>query len=96
MVRGAWCATVHGVIKSQTQLKRLSTHIYIHTHTHISLLSIYLYMMYVFVYVYILLQILLHYRILQDIEYLVYTPMLYSRSLLSVLYGSVSLLVPSC
>ena len=26
MDRGAWWATVHGVAKSQTQLKRLSTH----------------------------------------------------------------------
>ena len=29
MDRGAWQATVHGVAKSQTQLKRLSTHIHI-------------------------------------------------------------------
>ena len=29
MDRGAWQATVHGVTKSQTQLKRLSTHIHI-------------------------------------------------------------------
>ena len=28
--RGAWRATVHGVTKSQTQLKRLSTHACIH------------------------------------------------------------------
>ena len=31
---GAWWATVHGVTKSQAQLKRLSTHVYTHTHTH--------------------------------------------------------------
>ena len=38
MDRGAWQATVHGVAKSQTQLKRLSTH----ASTHISLsLSLY-------------------------------------------------------
>ena len=96
MVRGAWCATVHGVTKSQTQLKRLSTHIYTHTHAYISAEYIFIYDVCVCVYIYILLQILLHCRILQDIEYLVYTPVLYSRSLLSVLYGSVSLLVPSC
>ena len=29
MDRGAWWATDHGVAKSQTRLKRLSTHIYI-------------------------------------------------------------------
>ena len=29
MDKGAWQATVHGVTKSQTQLKRLSTHAYI-------------------------------------------------------------------
>ena len=35
MVRGAWPATVHGVVKSQTQLKRLSTaHGYICICTH--------------------------------------------------------------
>ena len=40
MDRGAWQATVHGVAKSQTQLKRLSTH----ASTHISLsLSLSLY-----------------------------------------------------
>ena len=27
MDRGAWLATVHGVTKSQTQLKQLSTHV---------------------------------------------------------------------
>ena len=32
MDRGAWQATVHGVTKSQTQLKRLSTH----TQTHMA------------------------------------------------------------
>ena len=59
MVRGAWCAIVHGVAKSQTQLKRLSTHththVYIYTHTlymHISLLCICLYMIHMFVYTY--------------------------------------------
>ena len=31
MDRGAWWATVHGVAKSRTQWKRLSTHA--HTHT---------------------------------------------------------------
>ena len=30
----AWLATVHGVTKSQTLLKQLSTHIYIHMHTY--------------------------------------------------------------
>ena len=29
-------ATVHGVAKSQTQLKRLSTHTHTHTHTHMN------------------------------------------------------------
>ena len=29
MDRGAWKATVHGVAKSQTQLKRLSTHAHV-------------------------------------------------------------------
>ena len=29
--RGAWWATVHGVVKSQTQL---GTHMHTHTHTH--------------------------------------------------------------
>ena len=35
--RGAWCATVHGVTKSQIQLSDLTTAttIYIYTHTHI-------------------------------------------------------------
>ena len=33
MDRGAWQATVHGVTKSCTVLKRLSTHTYRHTHT---------------------------------------------------------------
>ena len=28
MDRGAWWATVHGVVKSQTQLKGLSTHVH--------------------------------------------------------------------
>ena len=32
MDRGAWWTTVHGITKSQTQLKQLSTHT--HTHTH--------------------------------------------------------------
>ena len=31
---GAWWATVHGVTKSQTRLKRLNTHTHTHTHTH--------------------------------------------------------------
>ena len=31
MVRGAWWATVHGVAKSQTQLKQLSMHTHIAT-----------------------------------------------------------------
>ena len=34
MDRGAWQATVHGVTKSCTVLKRLSTHTYRHAHTH--------------------------------------------------------------
>ena len=43
MARGAWWATVHGVVKSQTQLSNFTftfiyiyiyTHTYIHTHTH--------------------------------------------------------------
>ena len=34
MDRGAWQATVHGVTKSQTQLKQLNTHTHTHTHTH--------------------------------------------------------------
>ena len=34
MDRGVWWATVHGVTKSQTGLKRLSTHTHTHTHTH--------------------------------------------------------------
>ena len=32
MDRGAWSASVHGVPKCQTQLKRLSAHTQIHTH----------------------------------------------------------------
>ena len=31
MDRGAWRATVHSAAKSQTQLKRLSTHVHIET-----------------------------------------------------------------
>ena len=34
MDRGAWQATVHRVIKSQTQLKQLSARARTHTHTH--------------------------------------------------------------
>ena len=38
MDRGAWRATVHRVAKSQTKLKRFSTHVraraHTHTHTH--------------------------------------------------------------
>ena len=34
MDRGAWRATVHRVAKSQTKLKRFSTHVCAHTHTH--------------------------------------------------------------
>ena len=35
MGRGAWQTTVHGVAKSQTRLKRLTTHFArTHTHTH--------------------------------------------------------------
>ena len=34
MDRGAWCATVHRVVKSWTLLKWLSTHTQTHTHTH--------------------------------------------------------------
>ena len=34
MDRGAWWAKVHGVAKSQTPLKQLSTHTHTHTHTH--------------------------------------------------------------
>ena len=33
MDRETWWATVHGVAKSQTQLKRLNTHTHKHTHT---------------------------------------------------------------
>ena len=33
MDREAWWATVHGVAKSQTQLKQLNTHTHTHTHT---------------------------------------------------------------
>ena len=29
MDRGAWQAIVHGIAKSQTQLKRLNTHLYV-------------------------------------------------------------------
>ena len=31
--RGTWWATVHGVAKSQTQMKQLNTHTHTHTHT---------------------------------------------------------------
>ena len=34
MDTGAWRAAVHGVLKSQTQLKPLSMHTHAHTHTH--------------------------------------------------------------
>ena len=34
MERGAWQSTVHGVAKSQAQLKQLSMHAHVHTHTH--------------------------------------------------------------
>ena len=37
MDRGAWQATVHGVAKSWTQLKRLSMHAYIYLHRQLSL-----------------------------------------------------------
>ena len=40
MDRGAWQATAHRVTKSQTQLKRLSTHT--HTHTHMLLYIVYI------------------------------------------------------
>ena len=36
MDRGVWRATVHGVTKSQTQMKWLSTHTYTHTHSWMS------------------------------------------------------------
>ena len=32
MDRGPWWATVHGVTRSQTRLKRLSTHMHMDTH----------------------------------------------------------------
>ena len=35
MDRGTWRATVHRVAKSQTKLKRFSTHVHTHTHIHI-------------------------------------------------------------
>ena len=34
MDRGAWWATVHGITKSQTQLKQLRTHTHTHACTH--------------------------------------------------------------
>ena len=34
MDRGTWRATVHGVTKSQTGLKRLSVRLHTHIHTH--------------------------------------------------------------
>ena len=34
MDSGAWWATVHGIAKSWTRLKRLSEHAHTHTHTH--------------------------------------------------------------
>ena len=34
MDRGAWWATVHGVIKSWMQLEELNTHTHTHTHIH--------------------------------------------------------------
>ena len=40
MDREAWRATVHGVTKSQTRLKRLSTHS--HSHLSVYLLNLYL------------------------------------------------------
>ena len=44
MDRGAWWATVYSVAKSQTQLKRLNTHIQTHTyHIYICLYMIYEY-----------------------------------------------------
>ena len=35
MDTGGWQATVHGVTRSQTKLKGLSTHTHIHTHRHL-------------------------------------------------------------
>ena len=35
MDRGAWRATVHGVIQSGTQLKQLSRHSFIHSFTYL-------------------------------------------------------------
>ena len=40
MDRGTWRTTVHGVAKSQTQLKRPSMHVRAHTHTQRNMNSI--------------------------------------------------------
>ena len=39
MDRGAWRATVHRVTKSQTQLKRLSMHVYLYYYIYIAALN---------------------------------------------------------
>ena len=40
MDRGAWWLTVHGVAKSQTQLKRLSVCARVHAHTHVCMVVV--------------------------------------------------------
>ena len=41
MDRGAWWPIVHRITKSQTQLKRLSTHRHTHRHTHTHTYTLY-------------------------------------------------------
>ena len=65
MDRAAWWATVHGVTKSRTQLKRMSMHAYL-TYN-VVLVSGFSKM--IQLYIHILFHILFHYGLLKDIEY---------------------------
>ena len=76
--REAWWATVHGVAKSQTQLKQLSTHTDTQTHTHTHMQTEKLKWT-LWPAQYILLQTVFPYRLLQNVEC---SSIGYSRALL--------------